>query len=569
MKQLLPNILLVLILNLMYPTLGWTEEPLLLDGDSLTITDVIAVARNGRSVEISDEAFQKVKDSHTLLLAGAKNNLPIYGLNHGVGLNKDKKIFKGSTIDPEVKAISEKFNKNIIYSHSTGIGPEMSEVMIRATLLVRLNTLLNGLSGIQPYAVKLYEEFINNNIHPVMPARGSIGEADIAILSHIGLAMIGEGDVYYKGQKMPAAKAIKDAGLTPLVPYAKDALSILSSNSYSVALSAFTLHSVYNLLGQIEYIYAMSLEALNGNIAPILWEVQKLRPYCGQWIVAKRVRKILQGSYLWNENASRALQDPLSFRTASQVQGACLEICNTLKKEVTINLNSSDDNPAVILGITPNEIMNAQERSYYVQGDGVEGAIIPSGNFQTISWVINFEALGIALSHISSNSVQRMIHLVDPNITHLTRFLAPDDISIAFGTIQKSFALLDVEIRSLANPVSTDVSSLAGGIEDHSTNAPLVIRRVAMILDNLTYISAIELMHAAQAIDLRKKIDPNIQLGNGTSEEFTAFRQAVSFLDKDRVLNQDIQNAYEYLKQQIETEALYQTYSEIECTVDP
>ncbi|MEC7838699.1 MAG: aromatic amino acid ammonia-lyase [Chlamydiota bacterium] len=566
MKNLI--IVLVIIGSNLCPISGWSLEPLTLDGNNLTITDVIAVARYGQSVTISKKALQQVKDSHSLLLAGAKKNLPIYGLNQGVGLNKDRKIFDGDAIDPEVKVISEQFNKNIIYSHSTGIGSEMPEELIRATLLIRLNTLLNGVAGIQPQAVKLYEEFINKKIHPVMPARGSVGEADIAILSHIGLAMIGEGKVYYQGEKMPAAKALAEAGLTPLAPYAKDALSILSSNAYSTALATFTLHDALNLMGQIEYIYAMSLEALNGNIAPILWEVQKLRPYCGQWIVSKRVRDILQGSYLWNESASRALQDPLSFRTATQVQGSCIDICNTLKSQILVNLNSSDDNPAVILGITPTEVTNAQERSYYVQGNGVEGAIIPSGNFQPISWVINFEALGIALSHVSSNAVQRMIHLVDPNITHLSRFLAPDNKSIAYGTIQKSFVILDVENRSLAMPVSTDISAVAGGIEDHSTNAPLVVRRIAQILENLTYISAIELMHAAQAIELRKRQDPNLQLGKGTAQEFEDFRRAVPFLDKDRVLNEDIQAAYNYLKKQIEVEALYRTYSESECSLE-
>jgi histidine ammonia-lyase len=521
---------------------------LALDGSHLTTEDVVKVARFGEEITISPDTINQVERSHQLLLAGAKFNLPIYGLNTGVGLNKDRQIFKGDTIDSEIRAISEQFNRNLIYSHSTGIGAEASEEVVRAAMVVRLNTLLRGISGIQAEAAVLIKEFLNRHIHPVLPSRGSVGEADIAILSHVALALMGEGDVDFLGQRMSAKEALKKAGLKPLVPFAKDALSILSSNAYSVGQASLALVDASLLLDQMNLIFAMSLEGYNGNVAPFLREVQEVRPICSQWIIAQKVRHLLEGSYLWQVDPRRALQDPLSFRTGTQVNAAIFDLIATIKKQMEINLNSSDDNPAVILDAVPSENASSQELQYYVEDKVVRGAIIPSANFEPISWIIKFESLGTALTHASHNCIQRMINLDDPKQTGLSRFLAANDQSIAFGTIQKAFMALDTEIRSLANPVSMDFFPLAGGIEDHSTNAPLVIQHVVKMVDNLRYILAMEEMHAAQAIDLRRRGNKTIFLGKETQKELNSFRQIVPFLDEDRVLYDDIEKAYQYLK---------------------
>lgn len=527
---------------------AWSDQPLILTGKDLTVEEVVNVARFHKSVKISPEARERVERSHQLLLRGAKDNQPIYGLNRGVGLNKDRKIFKGDAIDPEIRQISTQFNRNMIYSHSTGVGSDTAEEVIRAAMLVRLNMMLNGVSGIQVKAVDLLENFLNRQIHPVMPSRGSVGEADIAILSHIALAMMGEGEVIFLGKQMPAAEAFKAAGLEPLSPFAKDALSILSSNAYSVGLSALTLHDTSFLIDQMNLVFAMSLEGVNGNVAPFLLQVQKMRPFCSQWLAAENVRKILEGSYLWELDEKRALQDPLSFRTATQVHAATMDMLLILRKQVNINLNSSDENPAVLLDLALTADASPQEKQYYIQSADIQGAIIPSANFEPLTWIIKFEGLAIALTHASHNSVQRMINLSAPEHTSLSRFLAPNDKTIAFGTIQKAFMALDSEIRSLANPVSMDFFPLAGGIEDHATNAPLVISRVAKIVDNLIYITAIEEMHAAQAMDLRKQKSAGIRFGKETEAELQAFRKVVPFLAQDRVLQIDIEKAYQYIK---------------------
>jgi histidine ammonia-lyase len=292
----------------------------------------------------------------------------------------------------------------------------------------------------------------------------------------------------------------------------------------------------------------MSLEGLNGNIAPILEQVQAIRPYCGQQTVAKEARNYLQGSYLWEVSGERALQDPLSFRTATQVHGALLDCLGIIAKQLEIELNSSDDNPAVILDAAKPKDAKSQEQFYYVEEEGIQGAVIPSANFEPITWLIKFEALNIVLSHVSKNSVGRMIVLADPKFTGLTRFLTPKEGVIAYGTIQKSFVDLDSHVRFLSNPNSADFVAVAGGVEDHATNAPRVIHHARDAVESLYYLAGIELIHAAQALDLRRKKDPGLASGRDVQILYTSFRSKVPFLEEDRNLSQDIEKAFQFLK---------------------
>jgi histidine ammonia-lyase len=484
-----------------------TQKTLVLTGYDLSLEDVVRVAREQMLVQADARAIERIARSHQLLLLAAKRNLPIYGLNRGVGLNKDREIFKQGEIDPEVREISERFNRDLLHSHSAGVPP-------------RLNTMLFGKTGVQPEVVRMYVKFLNLGIHPILPARGSVGEGDITILPHIGLAMMGEGEVVFRGSRMKASKALEKAGLPALVPFAKDGLSILSSNAYSAGIGVLLVHDAERLLDMAEVISALSLEGLNGNVAPLLAPVQEIRPYQGQAESAERMRGYLAGSYLWEPDEGRALQDPLSFRTSSQVHGVTRDALESLKRELLIQLNSSDDNPAVIPDITPSADDSELVKAYYVR----EG------------------------EHVSS-SVQRMTRLDSENITKLNRFLSPGGTTIAFGTIQKAYMALDAEIRALINPVSADSYPVAGDIEDHASNAPIVVQRVSRIVDNLYYIFGMELMHAAQAVDLRRMLrSPDLKLGHATEDLYARYRAEVPFLAEDRTLTIDIRTSYEFTK---------------------
>jgi histidine ammonia-lyase len=191
---------------------------IVLNGNNLTPSDVAKVARNGVKVSISDAALKRLKAAQELLLLAAKNGQAIYGLTQGVGLNKDQTLVdaKGN-LSQEVIRRSQEFNRGLIYAHSAGAGPQMSKDVVRAIMVVRLNSILFGSTGVQPKVAELYRDFLNNDIVPIIPSRGSVGQADITLITHIGLAMIGEGEVYYQDKKMPASQALKMARLEPLV----------------------------------------------------------------------------------------------------------------------------------------------------------------------------------------------------------------------------------------------------------------------------------------------------------------------------------------------------------------
>jgi histidine ammonia-lyase len=538
-----------------------------LDGKSLTFEQVIQVAFHQTQVAITPEAQKRVEQSYDLVIAAAEKGIPIYGLNFGVGQNKDKPIIIGP-LTPEQKKKSVQFNINNLRATSAGAGPDAPEIIVRAAMLIRLNTMLVGQTGAQRRVAELYRDFLNKQIHPVLPTRASVGEADITILAHIGLAMMGEGEVIYAGQRMPAKQAFEKANIgAPLEPFAKDSLAIMSSNAYAAAVAMLALRDAEFLVNLSWRVFALSLEALNGNVSPFLESVHSVRPYPTQGIVAANIRKELEGSFLWACkdkgkpgswcDDKRALQDPLSFRTASHVLAVALDAVWTVKRGLLVQINSSDDNPAVIHGIRPDADAPAQVTAYYVECDRKAdpncdkpyGAVVPTANFEPLPWVVPLEASNIALSHVSRAAAARITRLGAPEFTKLRRFLAPDDTTLAYSAIQKAYAALDAEIQALSGPVSTHSLPLAGDIEDTATNSVDAASRLQRIVENLYGIFAIELMHAAQAIDLRRRDDPSLKLGAGTDKLFNDFRhRGVSFLDRDRPLTPDIAAATRYLR---------------------
>jgi histidine ammonia-lyase len=523
-------------------------EPLVLTGRDLVVSDVVRVARDQLQVRADTAAIARVERSHRLLLLAAKQGLPIYGLNRGVGIDRDKIVFRAGELDPEIREASERFNRNLLYAHSAAVGPEAPDEYVRAAMLARLNAMLYGATGVQPVVVQTYIEFLNRRIHPVLPARGSIGEGDIDILAHIGLAMIGEGEVRYRNRRMPARNALSEAGVRPLVPVAKDGLSILSSNAYAAGIAALVTDDTKRLLDSGETVLALALEGLNGNVSPLLEPVQRARPFPAQASAAARLRDALEGSYLWQPDSARRLQDPLSFRTASQIYGNARAWLDAVTRDLQIQLNSSDDNPAVLVDVTPPPGVSAVVRSYYVQEGDLSGAVMPTANFEPMSWVVDLEGLGIALRHVSSASVQRMTRLGTSSMTGLTTFLAPNDTAMALAEVQYPYLALDAENRALSQPVSADAATAAGGIEDVASNAPLVVDRVARMVDNLYTIVGMELMHAAQAVDLRRHATPSLALGRQTARLHDAYRRVVPFLDRDRPLADDIRKSADFLK---------------------
>ena len=490
-------------------------EPLLLNGHDLTIEALEQVVYHRCSVAIAPEALARAQKARQTLFDMAAAGKPVYGLNRGVGWNKDKEF------DAD---FFERYNRNLINSHSVGVEPYCSVEEVRAMLCIRLNTALCGGTGISCELLSLYCEFLNRDIHPRVKRRGSIGEGDITTLSLTGQAFLGQGEVEYRGNIVPAADALAAEGLHPIVLGPKDGLSIVSSNAQGESLVALLITQVRALMRIADAVFCLDLEGLNGGVEPLGEQVNAIRGLPGQIESAARCRGYLSGSYLYTPDPQRALQDPLSFRCASAVDGTVLDALHFVERYFGIQINATDDNPYVF---------------------PENGGSCVSQNFETTTLAIGVEMLSIALNHLSKTVCYRLTHMADPAFTGLSRFLTPADVkTIAFGTIQKVYVALDAENRTLANPSSMDFIAVAGTIEDHASNLPLAAFKALQIVDNLRYMLGIELMHAAQAVDLRG----NPALGKTTGALYTAYRAQIPFYAEDRNLSIDIQKSYDFIR---------------------
>ena len=301
-------------------------------------------------------------------------------------MNKDQKLFTADgKLSPEVLEASKAFNLNALRSHSAGVGEMMPVNLARLSMVVRLNTLLTGKSGAQTRVAELYRDMLNKGVTPLIPSEGSVGEADILLASHVGAVMIGEWKADVKGRIMEGAAALKAVGIAPLVPEGKDALAILSNNSVAMAYAIDAARNAAKIVQLTPTVYGLSLEGLNGNVAPILPQTIGARPFEGLFETAADMRDVLKGSYLWNVDASRPLQDPLSFRVTVYGLSEARRAVKDLEEQILVQINSTDDNPATLLNAEEDyKAVSPQVANYFVEGNGVKGAIIPSGNFNPL-----------------------------------------------------------------------------------------------------------------------------------------------------------------------------------------
>lgn len=529
---------------------GAANATVTLTGADLTQDQAWRIAQ-GEEVAISKKAMKQVTDSNRLVMAAARAGVEIYGLTVGVGLNKDHHLFdaKGD-LTPEVRKASIEFNRNILRSHSVGYGPALSKEVTRLAMVVRLNTMLTGRSGAQPRVVELYRDFLNKGVTPVVPTRGSIGDADITLASHIGSVMMGEWRAEVDGKVVSGAEALKMKGITPLVPEGKDGLGILSSNCVGVAMTMDAMRTMRQALKVSPVVYGLTLEGLNGNVAPFLAQTVNNHPLTGLKEAAAEMRATLKGSYLWNFDKTRALQDPLSFRTTVYTISEAKRALKELDELVNIQINSSDDNPGVILNASKEDFDKTQVKQYFVDKDGVKGAIIPSANFEPLPIAIAAQRATIALSHVSHNALHRTMRLDEDRFSGLARYLAgPNNPNgHAFGATEDSMVSIYAENIELANPISMHGTPVEGNIEDSASNLPRVAERLKRASNNMFDLYSMELLHNTQAIDLRKMKQDNVKLSDKTGALYNAYRKVVPFVDKDRIFSGDLENGIKILK---------------------
>ena len=493
-------------------------ETLVLNGKDLSLKDVWDVAFEGRRVEISEDAFERLAKGRGIMQKLADGGKPIYGFNRGVGQNKDV-VVDDDAIDLE--------NMTMLRTHALGLPPYNSDEEVRAMMVIRLNNMLIGASCATDELACSYRDFLNAGITPLIPSRGSVGEDDITTITHLGLAFIGDGKVRYKGSTVPAKEAMEKEGLTPLQLRLKDVHTIMLSNGQGEGSAAVLVHETEQLLKMSDLIYCLAYEGLNGNIEAMREDVNDLRGLPGQIECARRCRAFLEGSYLHDEDRpDHALQDPLTFRGGFAVTGAVTDALEFVKKYLSIQINSPSDNPCIL-----------QDK---------EDTFVCS-NFETPTLALGVEMLAIALGHLSRTVYFRMIRLGDPAFTGLPRFLEPyDKSSHGYEEVQVTSSALEAETRYLINPSSVDFYPMQGSIEDHASNLPLAVSKCRKVVDNLRYMVGMEAMYAAQAIDLRE--GGYVRLGKATQKMYDAVRGEVPELHDNRDIYKDILKMYELIR---------------------
>ncbi|MBQ6361662.1 MAG: aromatic amino acid lyase [Lachnospiraceae bacterium] len=493
-------------------------KDLILTGSGLTVEDVYQVAYEGRKVKIDEAAYARLARGRAVMTGLAEGGKAIYGLNRGVGWNKDRGM--------EESALAA-YNRNLIRTHCLGAGPWHEDAEVRAMMCIRLNQILLGACCATDELADLYRDFLNHGITPQVPSRGSMGDDDIATLSHIGMAFIGEANVSYQGKIVSSKEAMEAEGIGRYVMELKDAHTVILSNAQGEAMTALLVKETEKLLDMSQLIYCLDYEGLNGNVEQMREEVNALRGLPGQIKCAAQCRKFLAGSYLYEPDEDRALQDALSFRDGFCVTGAVWDTLGFVRRFLDIQLNSTSDNPCVL-------------------PDSEETSV--TANFETPTLAFGVEMLACALATWSKTIVHRMLRMTDPAFTHLTRYLAPwDNASLGFATIMNTYANLDAENRHLAMPSSMDFYSLEGGIEDRGTNLPYAAQKAMRILDNIRRLTGIEALYAAQAVDLRRQ-KKDIRLGEYTEKVYNTIRDSIPFFGEDRNMYLEMEAAYALIR---------------------
>ncbi len=500
-------------------------SPCILDGFQLTLKDVIEVARHGRRVELHPDTRERVQKARDVVEAAIVKSEAIYGINTGFGYLKHRRI------PPQDLA---QLQRNLILSHACGVGEPFSEEVVRAITLLRINTLVQGHSGIRQEVLDRLMYFVNHGIHPVIPSRGSVGASgDLAPLSHLALALIGEGDVNYKGQRRATAEVLEELNLEPIVLQAKEGLALINGTQPMCAVACVVLDGLEALLEQCDLIAAMTLQAGMGSKQAFRPDLHALRPHPGQQTTARNLWEFMANSEMVESHAAcDQVQDSYAFRCIPQVHGASRDTFTHALQVLTREINAVTDNPIIM-----------PEATEYSQA----GDIISCGHFhgQPIALIMDF--VGIALSELANLSERRIERLVNPQHNHgLPAFLSPEEgLNSGFMIPQYVAAALVSENKVLAHPASVDSIPTSANQEDHVSMGTTAANKALKILEYAQQVLAIELLCAAQAIDLRRPLTAS----EVVEQAWKTLREHIPMVTSDRYLAPDLERAAQLIKE--------------------
>lgn len=485
-------------------------KPLTLEPGALSLADLRDAYFNGVSVTLAESAWAEIDKARELVHRQVADGRIVYGVNTGFGRLAQRRI--------DSNRLSE-LQRNLILSHATGVGDPLDDATVRLILLLKVNALSRGVSGVRREVPALLVAMLNNGIAPAIPEKGSAGASgDLAPLAHLSMPLIGEGRVRLRGRLMDSAEAMKKSRLSPLSLTAKEGLALLNGTQVSTALALKGLFEAEQNANAAFVAGSLTVEAALGSREPFDPRIQAVRGQCGQIAAARIYRALLRPSEIQaSHHECGKVQDPYSLRCQPQVMGACLDQLRHAARIVEIEANAVSDNPLIFTG----------------QGD-----ILSGGNFHAQPVAFAADNIALAVSEIGALSERRMALLLDADLSRLPAFLVEDaGVNSGFMIAQVTAAALASENKSRAHPASVDSLPTSANQEDHVSMATFAARRLADMNLNTRYIVAIELLAACQGIELRRPLKSNAVLEGYWSK----VRSVAAYWDSDRYFQPDLE----------------------------
>ncbi len=502
-------------------------ETRVLTGDDLVVEDVWRVAVERVPVALGDPAREKMEAARDLVERAA------YGLEeHTYGINTGFGRFHSVPIPRE---LTKELQLRLLRSHACGVGEPYPDEIVRAAMLLRANALAEGHSGARVETVELLIECLNRGVLPYVPSRGSVGASgDLAPLAHLALPLVGEGEAWVEGERLPGGEALRRAGLEPLTLEAKEGLSLINGTQFMAAFGALGLERARRVARIADVACALSLEALQGSRTSFLPQIHALRPLHGQGVSAANIHRLLEGSAVIESHRwCDKVQDAYSLRCAPQVHGAARDLLDYVDYTVSVELNAATDNPLVLVD---------------------DELLVSNGNFHGQSLAFALDALAMAVSELASISERRMERLVNPHLSDgLPAFLTSNGgLNSGFMIPQYVAASLVSESKTLCHPASVDSIPTSAGQEDHVSMGNAAGLKAWQVLANSERVLAIELLAGAQAIEFLAPLEPGV----GARAARAWVRSLSPRLQEDRPLSGEIEQVAAAIRDGSALEAL-------------
>lgn len=480
----------------------------------VTLATLEQIWRNGTPARLAASARAGVEAAAAMVAEAAAGEAPVYGINTGFGKLASTKIASEDTAT---------LQRNLILSHSCGVGEPLAEDKVRLMMVLKLLSLGRGASGVRWLVINQIEEMLARGVTPVVPSQGSVGASgDLAPLAHMTAAMIGEGEATFEGERLSGAEALKRAGLRPIVLGPKEGLGLINGTQFSTACALAGLFQALDLARASMAIASLTTDAIMGSTAPLVADIHTLRGHAGQIDVAQVMRDIMDGSEIRESHreGDTRVQDPYCIRCQPQVVGAALDVLRMAARTLEIEANAVTDNPLVLVEA---------------------GRIVSGGNFHAEYVGFAADQIALAVAEIGAIAQRRVALMVDPTLSHdLPPFLTPNPgLNSGFMIAEVTTAALMSENKHLANPCVTDSTPTSANQEDHVSMAAHGALRLAKMTANLSVILGVEMLCAAQGVEARAPLKTSARL----QDLLTMLRGEIPSLGEDRYLAPEIEAA--------------------------